>query len=90
MFFGFRRSELLLRLDWRQKNNADQRRQQQPSCSHTILSPLISRLFADTAFSAILRAVLAILAILAGLAGISTRASRGENVERDLINEKNR
>ena len=48
------------------------------------------RLFADSALTAILRAVLAIFAILAGIARISSSASRGENVERELIKEDNR
>ena len=42
-------------------------------------------LFADTALTAILRAVLTILAVLAGVTRIGTRAGRGENVERGLI-----
>jgi hypothetical protein len=48
------------------------------------------RLFANSAFSAVLRAVLAIFAILAGVTRVSTRAGRGENVERDLVEEKYR
>jgi len=45
----------------------------------------VLELLADTAFPAVLRAVLAILAILAGSAGIGSCAGRGENVGRDLI-----
>ena len=47
-------------------------------------------LFANTALTAVLRAVLAILTVLAGFAGIGARAGRGENVELYLIEEKDR
>jgi hypothetical protein len=46
-------------------------------------------LFADTAFPAILRAVLAILAVLAGFARIGTCAGRGKRCELNLVEEKN-
>ena len=90
MFFGFRSSELLLRLDWRQKNDADQQQEQRPSCSHIHLGALRRRLFADTALPAVLRAVFAIFAVLARFAGIGTCAGSGENVEWNLIEKKNR
>jgi hypothetical protein len=46
-------------------------------------------LFADATFAAILGAVLAIFAILAGVTRVGTCACRRENVERNLIEEKN-
>jgi hypothetical protein len=90
MFFGFRSSELLLRLDWRQKNDADQRQEQHPSCSHIHLGALVRRLFADTALPAVLCAVLAVFAVLAGFAGIGTGAGRRERIKRNLIEENHR
>jgi hypothetical protein len=47
-------------------------------------------LLANAAFSAVLRAMLTILAILAGVTRVRTRASRRENIERNLMEEKNR
>ena len=47
-------------------------------------------LLANAAFSAVLRAMLTILAILAGMTRVRTRASRRENIERNLMEEKNR
>ena len=47
-------------------------------------------LLAHATLPAFLGAVLAILTVLAGVAGIGTRAGRGENVERELTDEKNR
>jgi hypothetical protein len=46
-------------------------------------------LLADPTLAAILRAVLTILAVLASVTRIGTRASGRENVERNLIEEKN-
>jgi hypothetical protein len=46
------------------------------------------RLFANSTFSAVFCTVLAVFAIFAGVARVCTRAGRGENVERDLIEEK--
>jgi hypothetical protein len=47
-------------------------------------------LLADAALPAFLGAVLAVFAILAGMTGVGARAGRFENVERNLIDEKNR
>ena len=49
-----------------------------------------SSLLTNAALPAFLGAVLAILTILAGMARIGTGAGRGENVERKLVEEKNR
>ena len=47
-------------------------------------------LLADTALTAVLRAVLAIFAVLAGMTRVCTCACRGEDIERNLIQEKDR
>jgi hypothetical protein len=90
VIFRLRRRELLLRLDWRQKNNADQQEKKCPSFSHTHVPALMRRLVADTTLSSVLRTVLTMLAILAGVTRVGTCAGRRENVERNLIEEKNR
>jgi hypothetical protein len=53
-------------------------------------APYLSSLFADAALPTFFGAVPAILTILAGMARIGTCAGRCENVERKLIEEKNR
>jgi hypothetical protein len=74
--FGFRRTDLFLCLDWRQKNKADQQEKKCPSFSHTQVPALMRRLFADTTFSTVFRTVFAVLAVLAGVTRVGTCASR--------------